>query len=85
MPAKNDVLSQLEARVNAAALLINRLRTENKNLLRRMRDLEAKLAADGGAAAWAEEREQIRQRVEDLTGRLEELMEAANESPEAPE
>lgn len=71
-------LDQLEQRVQAAAERIRALKAENDRLVERVGKLqgELELAQDDSAArAWAEEREDIRQRVEKLAATLEGLLE----------
>lgn len=70
-------LSELEDRIQQAADEIQRLRRHNGELEARLRRLAADETADGGAAAWEQERLELRQRIEQLAGRLEELLEAA--------
>jgi len=70
-------LQALEEKVHAAAGRIRELRDENATLRRRIEDLEERLAgapASDAAARWAEEREEIRGRVERLVEHLEELL-----------
>lgn len=77
----NDWLDALEEKVRAAGEKMQELRAENAQLTDRVAELEARLAeAEAGASeaadsGWAEEREEIRRRVEQLTQGLEELME----------
>ena len=70
-------LETLEAAVHQAAETIERLRTERDDLAARVEELEAAggQGGDEGAAAWQEERREIRKRVEHLTERLEGLLE----------
>ncbi len=71
-------LDQLEQRVHAAAERIRVLKNENARLGERVTTLEDELQEardDSAAAAWAEEREEIRQRVEKLAATLEGLLE----------
>ena len=71
-------LDELEAAVKEAAEIIQALREEKADLVRRVQELEAKAGGDGGGEeaekAWREERREIRQRVETLTKRLEGLL-----------
>jgi hypothetical protein len=69
-------LRVLEEKVHAAAGRIRELREENDGLRQRIEELEARLAvpADGEAAGWVEEREEIRGRVARLVEHLEELV-----------
>lgn len=71
-------LRALEEKVHAAAGRIRDLKEENAGLRRTIEELEAQLessaAAPGeDAARWAEEREEIRGRVERLVEHLEGL------------
>jgi predicted nuclease with TOPRIM domain len=66
----------LEALIEKAVSELERLRGENHELRQRLGDLEDELANFGDTpAAWTEEREQLRGRVERLARRLEELLE----------
>lgn len=66
----------LEALIEKAVSELERLRGENHELRQRLGDLEDELATLGDTpAAWTEEREQLRGRVERLARRLEELLE----------
>lgn len=71
-------LEQLEERVREASSRLRDLRQENAELRARVGELESALAAagegDGEAAAWAAERETIRERVEGLVQHLEQLL-----------
>lgn len=61
-------LDSLETRVRGAAERLRDLKEENAALKARVRELEEQTTG-----SWAEEREEIRRRVEALTRRLEEL------------
>lgn len=88
-----DFLDALEAKIHEAAERLRALRSENRALAQRVADLEAQLAergedaavidmagaANGGNEEWRLERDAIRQRVESLAGRLEELLEEGEE------
>lgn len=63
-------LDSLETRVRDAAERLRDLKEENAALKERIRELEGE-----ATGRWAEEREEIRRRVEALTQRLEELAE----------
>lgn len=71
-------LDDLEEKVREAAKRLAELRSENENLKTRVQALESRLAereaAGEGEAAWSEEREQIRERVERMVEHLEELL-----------
>lgn len=71
-------LNDLEEKVRETAKRLVELRTENATLAARVHELENALAergaADEGATAWVEEREQIRERVEQLVEHLEDLL-----------
>lgn len=74
----DGLLDQLEQKVHAAAERIRGLKGENARLSAQISKLEGELelAQDNPAAtAWAEEREDIRQRVEKLAATLEGLLE----------
>lgn len=78
-------LDQLETTVKHAAETIEALRRERDDLVHQVQELEARVGelesatGDGGgdeaAAAWQEERQEIRRRVQKLTERLEGLLE----------
>lgn len=72
-------LEELESAVRQAGETIATLRREKADLEDRVKELEARVGSepggDDGAAAWSEERREIRDRVEALTGRLESLLE----------
>lgn len=72
-------LKDLEEKVHAASKALRALREENDGLKARVKDLEDQ--ADGGddggndgGAAWQEERDEIRGRVEKLADHLSELL-----------
>jgi predicted nucleic acid-binding Zn-ribbon protein len=70
-------LRDLEERVQEASTRLRELRAENEQLREKLGELEQRLAAEpgeGDAAGWAEEREEIRRRVEDLVQHLDELL-----------
>lgn len=73
-------LEELESAVRQAGETIATLRREKAELEARVQELEARggsesePAGDDGAAAWREERREIRGRVEKLTERLEGLL-----------
>ena len=74
-------LQALEEKVHAAAGRIRELREENATLRRRIEELEERLveapASAGADDRWAEEREEIRGRVERLVEHLDGLLEEA--------
>jgi predicted RNase H-like nuclease (RuvC/YqgF family) len=73
-----DWLEGLESKVHEAAERLRALREENRDLSRRVEELETELAevrTSGEAAeTWEREREEIRRRVERLADGLEELI-----------
>ncbi len=84
----DDWLAHLEQTVHEATETIGTLRSRNQELAERIESLEEELAlarsGDGEAsdgagedatAAWQEERQEIRRRVESLTSKLEGLLE----------
>ena len=75
-PTEEGLLDGLERRVHAAAERIRALKAENATLASRVEELEGELeaAADREDAGWAEEREEIRRRVEALSRTLEGLL-----------
>lgn len=71
-------LKDLEERVEQAAARIASLRDENAGLEARIKQLESALAEAPGsteAAAWADERQEIQQRVGKLVDHLAGLLE----------
>lgn len=77
-------LRDLEERVHEAARRLRELGEENEKLRQRVADLETQLteteAADEQRAVWAEEREEIRDRVGKLVSHLEEMLEEPAEA-----
>ena len=68
-------LDSLESRVRDAVARLGELREENGTLRERIEELETQLATTAAAAkSWEVEREEVRRRVEGLTGRLEGLV-----------
>ena len=71
-------LESFEKKVEAAAAEIRKLRKENAAQQARIEQLQAELDAgaesDDQAAAWEDERNEIRQRVERLSQGLEKLL-----------
>lgn len=75
-PDEASGFAALEALIEKAVGELERLRGENHELRQRLGDLEDELTNLGDTpAAWTEEREQLRGRVERLARRLEELLE----------
>ena len=71
-------LRDLEEKVHGASDRLRDLQTRNAELEKRVAELETELEAAPGseeAAAWAKERDEIRQRVEKLVDHLGELLE----------
>lgn len=83
-------LKDLEEKVHAASKTLRALREENDELKVRVKELESQVddlaaaagsegsqgssAADGGAEAWQQERDEIRERVETLAEHLTGLL-----------
>jgi len=70
-------LKELEERVQETAARLRELRAENQTLKARVAELEKELEAvpdPGQGEAWAEERAEIRERVEKLADHLEKLL-----------
>ncbi len=83
---ETDFLDALEAKIHEASERLRALRTENRALAEQVAHLTARLAEreaigepDDEASAWRQERDAIRERVESLAGRLEELLEEGAE------
>lgn len=72
----DDLLAALESRVHQAVERLRALKADNQALRQKVEELEALLDGepDAEAAAWREEREGIRRRVEDLAAALERLL-----------
>lgn len=77
-------LRDLEEKVHEAGKRLRSLEAENRELRDRVAELESAAAspaageaADPAAAAWAEERDEVRQRVGELVTHLEELLTSA--------
>ncbi len=71
-------LRDLEEKVRDTSTRLGELKSENEKLEKKVADLEAQLEAAPDAdeaAAWAEERDDIRQRVEKLADHLSDLLE----------
>lgn len=71
-------LQELEERVRETATRLAELRAENEKLARRVAALEGELASPPESRereTWAEERAEIRGRVEQLAEHLEKLLE----------
>ena len=64
-------LAELEARVREAAAEIGRLRHDNRRLEKELARLRKAGAGNGGAAAWEQQRAEVRSRLERLTEHLE--------------
>lgn len=81
-----DFLAPLEAKVHEASERLRALRAQNRELTDQVAHLTARLAereavgeANDESAAWRQERDAIRERVESLAGRLEDLLDEAEE------
>ena len=77
-------LAELEGRVREAVAEIGRLRHENRKLEKEIGKLRKATGGNGGAAAWEQERAEVRARLERLTAHLEGVLgvdTAAAESP----
>lgn len=76
-------LEPLEEKVRAAGEALHALREENRKLTARVEELEEAASSTEGSEdsdAWETERQEIRERVERLTGRLESLLEDDEDS-----
>ncbi len=81
-----DFLAPLEAKVHEASERLRALRSQNRELTEQVAHLTARLAereavgeANDESSRWRQERDAIRERVESLAGRLEELLDEAAE------
>ncbi len=76
-----DFLAALEAKIHEAAARLASMRAENRELARRVAELEDQLdsfdASDRGVEAWQEEKAEIRRRVEALAEHLESMLDDA--------
>ena len=70
-PLETPWLAELEARVREAAAEIGRLRHDNRKLEKEVAKLKKAAGGNGGAAAWQQERAEVRSRLERLTAQLE--------------
>lgn len=79
-PTIADQLSKLDGTVQAAVAEITRLRAVNRELEKQLEERDQKLAVftNGGEErareGWKRERETVRQRLDELTGKLESLL-----------
>lgn len=85
-PADAPWLAELEARVREAVAEIGRLRQDNRRLERELGKLRKAAGGNGGAAAWEQERAEVRARLERLTAHLDGVLgePGAGEPPSPP-
>jgi len=72
-------LRDLEEKVRATSARLGKLKSQNEKLEKKIADLEAQLEAAPDAeeaAAWTEERDDVRKRVEKLVDHLGNLLES---------
>ncbi len=70
----DDVLNDLERRVEAAVKAIDKLKRENSSLKAKLKKLGGGDPKGGGKAAWGKERQVVQKRLTQLAGNLEELL-----------
>ena len=74
MARMDDLLNDLERRVEAAAKAIQKLKRENDSLKAKVKKLGGSDPKGVGKAAWRKEREVVQKRLSQLAGNLEELV-----------
>ena len=74
MVPMDDVLKDLERRVEAAVKTIDKLKRENGSLKAKLEKLGGNDPKGVGKAAWTKEREVVQKRLTQLAGNLEELL-----------
>ena len=74
MAPMDDVLNDLERRVEAAVKAIDKLKRENGSLKAKLKKLAGSDPKGAGKAAWTKEREVVQKRLTQLAGNLEELL-----------
>ncbi len=74
MALMDDVLNDLERRVEEAAKAIEKLKRENSSLKAKVKKLGGDDPKGAGKAAWRKEREVVQKRLTQLAGNLEELL-----------
>jgi cell division septum initiation protein DivIVA len=70
----DDLLKDLEHRVETAAKAIEKLKRENSSLRAKVKKLGGDDPKSGGKTAWRKEREVVQKRLTQLAGNLEELI-----------
>ena len=73
MAPMDDVLNDLERRVEKAAKAIEKLKRENSSLKAKVKKLGGDDPKGAGKAAWRKEREVVQKRLTRLADNLEEL------------
>ena len=73
MAPMDDVLNDLERRVENAAKTIEKLKRENSSLKAKVKKLGGDDPKGAGKAAWRKEREVVQKRLNRLADNLEEL------------
>lgn len=74
MPPMDDVLQDLERRVETAVKTIDKLKRENNALKARLKKLDGDDPKGADKAAWSKERQVVQKRLIQLAGNLEELL-----------
>ena len=74
MAAMDDLLNDLERRVETAAKTIEKLKRENNSLKAKVKKLGGDDPKGAGKAAWRKERQVVQKRLTQLAGNLEELV-----------
>lgn len=74
MAAMDDLLNDLERRVETAAKTIEKLKRENNSLKAKVKKLGGDDPRGSEKAAWRKERTVVQKRLTQLAGNLEELL-----------
>jgi len=74
MAPMDDLLNDLERRVEAAAKTIEKLKRENNSLKTKVKKLGGNDPKGAEKAAWRKERAVVQKRLTNLAGNLEELL-----------
>jgi cell division protein FtsB len=74
MATMDDLLNDLERRVEKAAKAIEKLKRENTSLKAKVKKLGGNDPKGADKAAWRKEREVVQKRLSQLAGNLDELL-----------
>ena len=70
----DDLLNDLERRVEKAAKTIEKLQRENNSLKAKVKKLSGNDPTGAGKTAWRKERQVVQKRLTQLAGNLDELL-----------